>query len=47
MTIALAITGISVLLLLLESAIPHLRGRLTLERDLEDPSGQTVSMVRH
>ena len=45
--IAIVITGIAVLLLLLESAIPHVRGRLTLERDLEDPSGRTVSIHPH
>lgn len=45
MIIALVMTGISVLLLLLESAIPYLRGKLTLERDMEDLSGQTVSVV--
>lgn len=45
--IATVITGIAVLLLLLESAIPHIRGRLTLERDLEDPRGQTVSIHPH
>ena len=36
------ITGFAVLLLFLESAIPHLRGSVTPERDQEHPSGKTV-----
>ena len=42
MVIILAVTGIAVLLLLLESAVPYLRGSITLERDMENPSGETV-----
>ena len=40
--IILVITGIAVLLLLLETAIPYLRGTISHERDLEDPVGETV-----
>ena len=43
--ITLTITGIAVFLLLLGSAVPHLRGNVTLENDLEDPTGETVSIV--
>lgn len=38
----LVITGISVLLLFLWTAIPHLRGMAVKERDDEHPFGQTV-----
>ena len=42
MVIILAMTGIAVLLLLLETAVPYLRGSITLERDVETLSGETV-----
>ena len=42
MVIILAVTGIAVLLLLLETAVPYLRGSITLERDIENLSGETV-----
>ena len=41
--IVLTITGISVLLLLLEFSIPMLRGTPKLEVDRENPIGHTVS----
>ena len=37
------ITGFAVLLLILEGAVPYLRGSVTRERDQEHPSGKTVS----
>ena len=40
--IILVVTGVAVLLLLLEAAVPQLRGTITLERDIENPTGQTV-----
>ena len=42
MVIILVVTGIAVLLLLLETAVPYLRGSITLERDMENLSGETV-----
>ncbi len=39
----LAVTGFGVLLVLLESSIPELRGEVELEVDSEHPSGETVS----
>lgn len=42
MVIILAVTGVAVLLLLLETAIPYLRGSITQERDMENLSGETV-----
>ena len=42
MVIILAVTGVAVLLLLLETAVPYLRGSTTLERDMENPDGETV-----
>ena len=42
MIFILIITGVAVLLLLLETAIPQLRGLVTQERDQEHPSGKTV-----
>ena len=42
MVIILAVTGVAVLLLLLETAIPYLRGSITRERDMENLSGETV-----
>ena len=42
MMIILAVTGVAVLLLLLETAVPYLRGSITLERDMENLSGETV-----
>ena len=43
LTLILIVTGFSVLLLFLETAIPHLRGSVTREIDQEHPSGKTVS----
>ena len=40
--IVLFVTGIVLCLLLLEEAIPKLRGYVALERDLENPSGRNV-----
>ena len=40
--VIMVVTGISVLLLFFETAIPHLRGKITLERDQENFSGETV-----
>ena len=42
MVIILVVTGIAVLLLLLETAVPYLSGSITLERDMENLSGETV-----
>ena len=39
----MVVTGTSVLLLLLETAIPQLRGKVTQEVDQENPSGMTVN----
>ena len=39
----MVVTGTSVLLLLLETAIPQLRGKVTQEVDQESPSGMTVN----
>ena len=41
----LIITGVAVLLLILETAIPYLRGSVSQERDQEDPDGKTVCTV--
>ena len=41
-TVTMVISGITVLLLLLEIAIPYLRGTVTAEIDLENPTGKTV-----
>ena len=46
MVIILAVTGIAVLLLLLELAVPYLRGSITLEREVENPSGETVRNIK-
>ena len=40
----MALTGITVVLLLLETSIPYLRGNVTKERDQEHPSGKTVCL---
>ena len=45
--IILVVTGVAVLLLLLEAAVPHLRGAITLERDIENPTGQTVQSTNN
>ena len=37
--------GIAVVLLFVETVIPQLRGSVTLERDLEHPSGRTVGLL--
>ena len=39
----IALTGVTLFLLLLETAIPQLRGKITQEVDQENPSGMTVS----
>ena len=46
MVIILAVTGIAVLLLLLELVVPYLRGSITLEREVENPSGETVRNIK-
>ena len=42
MVIIFAVTGIAIVLLLLETSVPYLRGSVALERDLENLSGETV-----
>jgi hypothetical protein len=42
----LVITGVAVLLLLIETVIPQLRASVTQERDQERPSGKTVRLTR-
>ena len=39
----MALTGVTLFLLLLETAIPQLRGKVTQEVDQENPTGKTVS----
>ena len=41
----LVITGVAVLLLLIETVVPQLRGSVTQERDQEQPSGKTVCQL--
>ena len=43
--ITVIVTGVSILLLLLETSVPHLRGSITQEIDQEHPTGMTVSLV--
>ena len=43
--ITLSVTSVTTLLLLLETAVPHLRGRITQEIDQEHPTGTTVNLV--
>ena len=40
----LIVTGIAVVLVVLETAIPYLRGTINQERDQEDPDGKTVHL---
>ena len=41
----MAVTGLTLFLLVLETAIPQLRGKVTQEVDQENPSGKTVSIA--
>ena len=41
----LVITGVAVLLLLIETAVPQLCGSVTQEKDQEQPSGKTVHQL--
>ena len=41
---ALSITGVGVVLLILGSAVPQLRGYVMQERNQENPSGITVCL---
>ena len=43
--ITVSVTSVTILLLLLETAVPHLRGKVTQEIDQEHPTGTTVSSV--
>ena len=43
LAVTMVVTGTSVFLLLLETAIPQLRGKVAKEVDQENPSGMTVS----
>ena len=45
LAVTVAVTGTSVFLLLLETAIPPLKGKVTQEVDQENPSGMTVSAL--
>ena len=41
----MAVTGTTMILLLLGTSIPPLRGRVTQEVDQEHPTGKTVSII--
>ena len=43
--ITVIVTSVTMLLLLLETSVPHLRGSITQEIDQEHPTGTTVSLV--
>ena len=45
LAVTMAVTATSILLLLLETAIPPLKGKVTQEVDQEHPSGMTVSAL--
>jgi hypothetical protein len=46
MVFTLVVAGITVFLLLLGTAIPQLRGTITDARDIESPSGLSVSKLK-
>jgi hypothetical protein len=47
MLFILVVAGIAVLLLLLGTAIPQLRGMTTEARDIESPDGLSVAKQNH
>ena len=45
MVLTLIVAGIALVLLLFGTAIPQLRGSITMARDLEFPDGISVSVI--
>ena len=43
--VTIVVTGITILLLLLETSVPYLRGNVSQEIDQEHPTGRTVSLL--